>query len=1059
MKMRRFYLFYYALIFILNILSIQSLKILKTIYIGNNKYYMITTDTIYYYTDGATANQKSVTTFKNDQIITTYEESEMIGYIFDSENLANVIFVKHYFYGILDDIYFCNTPINEIKGYYSEVFGIKCSLGTCYFIKGIINSDKKLQLFLIKSPSLECKSEIISNIEINNVDSKNINCQLMKSSSNDEVLTCFYQSSNEIIASSFNVIIEITKKKIELISSLTNSKINGGAKIIKSILSKNGKKALVCYTNNDKECYCLTYDITKNEWSDYDTYLNNCSLDISSLIIDYSDNKKEYVVYCFQSSTKFMIQKFDENFGKKEDEENGNYDLKDSLNSCNEYYLSSLEYKSNNLNMFVICDNNIKKLGIKDARVILTTLPETTILTTLPETTSLNLFPATTFLTPLTTFNIHSTMPLLSSSIIHNFQNNDIFQEKTNKTKEYIINNIDNALNDYDISKIYEIFGEDYTIKISPINLNMNKNITTNIDFSNCEKILREKNGLSESSPLILYQIEIDNLNQQSLINHVEYAVFNENKTKLDLSVCENEFIEIKYKINTSMINTTKVRYYANLGIDIFNIKDQFFNDICYSYSEGDSDIILNDRVTDIYQNISFCDNNCNYNKFNLSENTISCICSIKKEVSTEFPPPRLAEIIRDTFKDSNLGVIRCYNLVFSFKNKLKNKGFWIFTILVFLHFPFFIYYFIYNISLIRKYIYVEMEKFHYCYQKINPPKSKTKEQKKKKSEKNNNKNHFKEKLKESKCSNTTKMVLIKTKSINKNMPSINKNKNYFYNLQLKSSRNLLKNNTKKTLSTKEIKHKDIRRPIIFFNYKINNCINNNIKSIKNIKSNNNILKKSKKKVLLSPNYYSLILIDAKNSSKDKSSNSNFILDSYDYESALKYDKRNYWRLVYICILAKENIINILFFKTPLDIQSLRACLFIFTYSCDLAFNTIFFTNEKISDKYHYQGNNLFLFTMVNNFLQTTISSLAGLILVNIFQHMIDSRSNFEDIFKKEEKKMRKDKHYKVNKNKKYKIIEKVKKISSKLKCCIRIFIIIEFIIMIFFYYFVTAFL
>ena len=53
---------------------------------------------------------------------------------------------------------------------------------------------------------------------------------------------------------------------------------------------------------------------------------------------------------------------------------------------------------------------------------------------------------------------------------------------------------------------------------------------------------------------------------------------------------------------------------------------------------------------------------------------------------------------------------------------------------------------------------------------------------------------------------------------------------------------------------------------------------------------------------------------------------------------------------------------------------------------------------------------------------------------------------------------MRKDKNYKVNKNKKYKIIEKVKKISSRLKCCIRIFIIIEFIIMIFFYYFVTAF-
>ena len=147
-----------------------------------------------------------------------------------------------------------------------------------------------------------------------------------------------------------------------------------------------------------------------------------------------------------------------------------------------------------------------------------------------------------------------------------------------------------------------------------------------------------------------------------------------------------------------------------------------------------------------------------------------------------------------------------------------------------------------------------------------------------------------------------------------------------------------------------------------------------------------------------------------------------------------------------------------LFFKTPLDIQSLRACLFIFNYSCDLAFNTIFFTNENISDKYHYHGNNLFLFTMINNLLQTIISSVVGLTLVNIFQHMIDSRSNFEDIFKKQEKKMRKNKNYKVSKKTKLKIIEKIKINCSKLKCFIRIFIIIEFIIMIFFYYFVTAF-
>ena len=128
------------------------------------------------------------------------------------------------------------------------------------------------------------------------------------------------------------------------------------------------------------------------------------------------------------------------------------------------------------------------------------------------------------------------------------------------------------------------------------------------------------------------------------------------------------------------------------------------------------------------------------------------------------------------------------------------------------------------------------------------------------------------------------------------------------------------------------------------------------------------------------------------------------------------------------------------------------------SYSCDLALNTIFYSNQNISDKYHYQGNNLFFFTLVNNLIQSFISSLVGLILVNVFQHMLDYRGNFEDIFRNEERKLRNDKKYKVNKETKKEIFDKLKKIFTNLKCKIIFFIIFEFIIMLFFYYFVTAF-
>ena len=62
-------------------------------------------------------------------------------------------------------------------------------------------------------------------------------------------------------------------------------------------------------------------------------------------------------------------------------------------------------------------------------------------------------------------------------------------------------------MDNYDIGKIYEIFGSDYTIKISPINTQLYENISTYINFSNCENILRSENHLSSSSILTVYQI------------------------------------------------------------------------------------------------------------------------------------------------------------------------------------------------------------------------------------------------------------------------------------------------------------------------------------------------------------------------------------------------------------------------------------------------------------------------------------------------------------------------------------------------------------------------
>ena len=56
--------------------------------------------------------------------------------------------------------------------------------------------------------------------------------------------------------------------------------------------------------------------------------------------------------------------------------------------------------------------------------------------------------------------------------------------------------------------------------------------------------------------------------------------------------------------------------------------------------------IQLNDRLTDIYQNYSLCENNCQFNSINLTRNTASCNCSVKTYSKNEVEKPNGSRFI-----------------------------------------------------------------------------------------------------------------------------------------------------------------------------------------------------------------------------------------------------------------------------------------------------------------------------------------------------------------------------------------------------------------------------
>ena len=187
-----------------------------------------------------------------------------------------------------------------------------------------------------------------------------------------------------------------------------------------------------------------------------------------------------------------------------------------------------------------------------------------------------------------------------------------------------------------------------------------------------------------------------------------------------------------------------------------------------------------------------------------------------------------------------------------------------------------------------------------------------------------------------------------------------------------------------------------------------------------------------------------------------------FLLDSnlyYDnYQEAIKYEKRNFIKIFYSMLKLKVKLIKIFFYKSKIELKCIYIILVIFTYSCNFFLNSLFYFSDKISDKYHYKGNDIYKFTLVNNISICLISTFISTFIVSLFTFLANSKKEILNVFKTEKKFKPieiKNKHRNIKNNK---TLSKFTNILSKLRRKIISFIIIEFIIFLFFFYFTTAF-
>ena len=207
--------------------------------------------------------------------------------------------------------------------------------------------------------------------------------------------------------------------------------------------------------------------------------------------------------------------------------------------------------------------------------------------------------------------------------------------------------------------------------------------------------------GLNRNRAIVIMVYDSNNFNKNHISDNYfiilhtdanEVTKYINSKTD-DFSFCHEDPIlfedevnvdDLRYSENDNTpINMEKILYARKYGIDLFNPYSNFLNDICFEFtSEKGSDVTLESRVEDYYQNISFCDDreNSHYLSYNYSETkrtfTYRCAFGFYKN---EEDKSSYLDIIDSELKSlvsvSNLKVITCYKNFLNLKDIIRNYG------------------------------------------------------------------------------------------------------------------------------------------------------------------------------------------------------------------------------------------------------------------------------------------------------------------------------------------------------------------------------------------------
>ena len=104
------------------------------------------------------------------------------------------------------------------------------------------------------------------------------------------------------------------------------------------------------------------------------------------------------------------------------------------------------------------------------------------------------------------------------------------------------------------------------------------------------------------------------------------------NKTRLNLSICKDIPIDIYIPLELSDELSELYNELKDLGYNLFDINDKFYQDICTPYkSSNNTDILLSDRINDYYyNNETQCQPGCIFLNYSYESQNLKCNSKFK---------------------------------------------------------------------------------------------------------------------------------------------------------------------------------------------------------------------------------------------------------------------------------------------------------------------------------------------------------------------------------------------------------------------------------------------